>query len=169
MKIEIEHAVPERDALPISELIDVCRSEKRTVLNSFSPEEERAYIEGLGPREAVFVASVDREFAGFAGVAPRWGYSERLRHCAECGTWVVPQMRARGVGSALWRKGVLPFCAEKGFRHVGAFVMAHNRGSIAFYESLGFRVCGYHRRLVEWNGEFLDAVEIEMWLPAESR
>ena len=168
MKIEIECAVPERDAPYISELIDICRSERRTVLNSFSPEEEMAYIEGLGPREAVFVARVDGEFAGFAGVAPRWGYSERLRHCAECGTWVVPRMRGRGVGSALWREGVLPFCAENGFRHVGAFVMAHNRGSIAFYESLGFRVCGYHRRLVEWDGEFLDAVEIEMWLPAES-
>ena len=49
MKIEIEHAVPERDAPHISELIDVCRSERRTVLNSFSPEEERAYIEELGP------------------------------------------------------------------------------------------------------------------------
>jgi RimJ/RimL family protein N-acetyltransferase len=168
VKIEIEHAEPERDAPYISELIDVCRSERRTVLNHFSPEEERAYIEGLGPREAVFVSRVDGEFAGFAGVAPRWEYSERLRHCAECGTWVVPRMRGRKVGSALWREGVLPFCAEKGFRHVGAFVMAHNQGSIAFYESLGFRVCGYHRRLVEWDGEFLDAVEIEMWLPAES-
>jgi RimJ/RimL family protein N-acetyltransferase len=60
------------------------------------------------------------------------------------------------------------FCTEKRFRHVGAFVMTHNLGSIAFYKSLGFRVCGYNRRLVEWDGEFLDAVEIEMWLPAES-
>jgi hypothetical protein len=73
LKIEIEHAVPERDASHISELIDVCRSERRTVLNYFSPEEERAYIEGLGPREAVFVAMVDGEFAGFAGVAPCGG------------------------------------------------------------------------------------------------
>ena len=42
--------------------------------------------------------------------------------------------------------------------------MAHNSGAIAFYESLGFSVCGYHRRLVDWDGELLDAVEIEKWL-----
>jgi len=162
--IEVERAISDRDAAHISGLIAICRGERRTVLNEFSPEEERAYIEGLGPREAVFVARVDGEFAGFAGIAPRWGYSERLRHCGEGGTWVMPGMRGRGVGSALWRDGVFPFCSKVGFRHVGAFVMAHNKGAIAFYESLGFGVCGYHRRLVEWNGELLDAVEIEIWL-----
>ncbi len=72
----------------------------------------------------------------------------------------MPEMRGRGVGSALWMEGILPFCVETGFRHVGAFVMAHNMGAIAFYESLGFNVCGYHRRLVDWDGELLDAVEI---------
>ena len=102
MPIEIAHAVPERDAAPISRLINTCRNERRTVLNEFSPDEERAYIKGLGPREAVFVARVDGKFAGFAGIAPRWGYSERLRHCGEGGTWVMPEMRGRGVGSALW-------------------------------------------------------------------
>lgn len=164
MRIEVERAIPERDSAPISELIGICRSERRTVLDEYTPEAEREYIEGMGPREAVFVATVDGGFAGFAGIAPRWGYSERLRHCAEGGTWVMPDMRGRGVGSALWREGVFPFCTEAGFRHVGSIVMAHNRGAIAFYESLGFSVCGYHRRLVDWDGELLDAVEIEIWL-----
>lgn len=167
MEINVEHADPDRDAAPISRLIGVCRRERRTILNHYSTEEERAYLEGMGPRQAVFVARVRDVFAGFAGIAPRWGYSERLRHCGEGGTWVMPGMRGKGVGTALWREGVFPFCAEKGFRHVGAFVMAHNRGAIAFYESLGFRVCGHHRRLIDWDGEFLDAVEIEMWLEGE--
>ena len=118
----------------------------------------------MGSREVVYVAYVDGEFVGFAGVAPRYGYSEKLRHCGEGGTWVMPEMRGRGVGSTLWREGILPFCVEAGFRHVGAFVMAHNMGAIAFYESLGFNVCGYHRRLVDWDEELLDAVEIEKWL-----
>jgi ribosomal protein S18 acetylase RimI-like enzyme len=164
MEINVEHAIPERDAAAISRLIDVCRGERRTVLNQYSPEEERAYLENMGPRQAVFVASAGGEFAGFAGIAPRWGYSERLRHCGECGTWVMPGMRGRGIGTALWREGVFPFCEDKEFRHIGSFVMAHNKGAIAFYKSLGFRVCGYHKRLVNWDGELLDAVEIEMWL-----
>ena len=164
MKLNVERAIPERDAAPIARLINICREERRTVLDAFTPEGELQYLESMGPRETVYVAYLDGEFAGFAGVAPRYGYSERLRHCGEGGTWVVPGMRGRDVGSALWMDGILPFCGEAGFRHVGAFVMAHNRGAIAFYESLGFGVCGYHRRLVDWDGELLDAVEIEKWL-----
>lgn len=164
MTLNVERAVPERDAAPISMLINICRDERRTVLDAYTPESEREYLESMGSREVVYVAHVDGEFAGFAGVAPRYGYSERLRHCGEGGTWVMPEMRGRGVGSALWREGILPFCVETSFRHVGAFVMAHNKGAIAFYESLGFHVCGYHRRLVDWDGELLDAVEIEKWL-----
>jgi len=77
---------------------------------------------------------------------------------------VTPEMRGRGVGSALWREGIFPFCRENGLRHVGASVMAHNKETISFYESLGFRVCGRHSNLVAWDGELLDAVEIEIWL-----
>jgi hypothetical protein len=93
--IEIAHAVADRDAAPISRLIDICRGERKTVLNEYSPEEMRAYIEGQGPREAVFVAIVDGEFAGFAAIAPRYGYSDRLRHCAEGGTRLSVLRRGR--------------------------------------------------------------------------
>ena len=54
--MRIERALPERDTLPISRLIEICRVERRTVLNGFTPEEERAYLEAMGPREQVFVA-----------------------------------------------------------------------------------------------------------------
>ena len=167
MSVTVEHAIPERDAGPISRLIDICRSERRTVLDRYSPEEEAEYIGNLDPRAAVFVARVGGEFAGFAGIAPRWSYSRRLRHCGEGGTWVMPGFRRRGVASALWREGVFPFCREVGFRHVGHFVMAHNEHAIAFYESLGFRICGRHNNLVDWDGELLDAVEMEIWLGSQ--
>jgi ribosomal protein S18 acetylase RimI-like enzyme len=168
MSVAVEHAIPERDAGPISRLIDICRSERRTVLDHYGPEEEAEYIMNLGPRAAVFVARVDGEFAGFAGIAPRWGYSERLRHCGEGGTWVMPEFRRRGVATALWREGILPFCRDAGFRHVGHFVMAHNERAIAFYENLGFRICGRHEKLVDWDSELLDAVEMEMWLDTDT-
>ena len=42
--------------------------------------------------------------------------------------------------------------------------MAHNTGAISFYEKLGFKVCGYHKGMVDWDGELLDAVEIELVL-----
>lgn len=163
--IEVMRADPIRDARRIARLIDICRRERRTVLDHYTEEEEQAYIEGLHPRDAVLVAYIDGVgFAGFAGIARRWPYSERLKHCGEGGTWVMPEFRRIGVGRALWHEGVLPWCQKVGFHHLGFFVMAHNKDAIAFYESLGFRTCGYHRRLVNWEGDLLDAVEMEMWL-----
>jgi GNAT superfamily N-acetyltransferase len=164
METVVEHADPARDAEKISALIGVCRDEKRTTLNAYTPEQEGVYLREMPEREAVYVAYVGGEFAGFAGVSQRWAYSDRMRHCGECGTWVMPKYRGRGVGRALWMDGILPWCRDQGFTHLGALVMAHNRGSIAFYERMGFHVCGYHRKVVDWDGELLDSVEIERLL-----
>ena len=162
MSIKIIHADPERDSEPISKLIDICISEKRTVLSPYTPEEEKQYLENLTDRAAVFVAYIDGQFAGFAGMSSRWPYSDKLQHCGEGGTWVMPEFRGRGVGRALWEQGVFPWCRRVGLSNLGATVMAHNVGSIAFYEKLGFRVNGYHQKMVKWGEEYLDSVEIEL-------
>ncbi len=164
-EIEVTKADPEMDSQDIVRLINICREERRTVLNRYTVEEEKEYIKNLNPREAVFVARIDRAtFAGFAGIARRWPYSKRLEHCGEVGTWVTPIYRRCGIGTALWQNGVFLWCRKQGFKHLGFFVMTHNTESIAFYKSLGFQVCGYHRQLVNWDEEFLDATEMEMWL-----
>ncbi len=162
--IRVEKAHSDRDAQVIAELIGICRQERRTVLDAYTAEEEKAYLAQLHQRDAVFVAYIEDAFAGFAGIARRWPYSARLHHCGEGGTWVMPAFRRTGVGRALWQEGVIPWCKTVGFQHVGFFVMAHNRDAIAFYETLGFRVCGYHRKLVKWEEAYLDAVEMETWL-----
>ena len=161
MNIAIRHADPEEDSQYIAELIRLCIKERRTILNPYTAEEEKQYIETLQPREAVFVAYVEHGFAGFAGIAPRWSYSDKLFHCGECGTWVMPNYRGMGVGRALWEKGILPWCHFNGFTHLGAMVMSQNVGSIAFYEKMGFKVVGHHHKIVKWEDEFLETVEIE--------
>jgi len=164
-KIKVMRANPDMDSQDIARLIKICREERRTVIDYFTVEEEREYLKNLHPKDSVFVARIDGvEFAGFASVSRRWPYSKRLQHCGEVGTYVMPAFRRRGVGSALWQIGVFPWCRIHGFKHLGFFIVADNRESIAFYESLGFRVCGYHRRVVNWEGDFLDAIEMELWL-----
>jgi RimJ/RimL family protein N-acetyltransferase len=163
LKIVVVRADPNIDAKYIAGLIGICREERRTVLNHYTVEEEREYIKNLHSRDAVFVARIDGEkFSGFASIARRWPYSKRLKHCGEVGTWVMPAYRRRGVGTTLWKIGILPWCDKNRFTHLGFFIMAHNKEGIRFYESLGFRVCGYHRQLVNWDGKFLDALELEM-------
>jgi GNAT superfamily N-acetyltransferase len=163
-EIKVVMADPARDAQPIAQLIGICRQERRTVLDAYSTEEERTYLEQLKPPDAVFVAYIGDSFAGFAGIARRWPYSQRLHHCGEGGTWVMPEFRRTGVGRALWHNGIIPWCKRVGFHHVGFFVMAHNKDAITFYKRLGFRVCGNHRRLIRWEQEYLDAVEMEKWM-----
>ena len=162
MGIKILHADPDRDSESISKLINLCIAEKRTVLPPYTPEEEKHYLENMGDREVVFVAFIDDEFAGFAGMAPRYPYSDKLQHCGEGGTWVMPDFRGRGIGKALWVEGVFPWCRQVGLSRLGATVMAHNLGSITFYEKLGFHINGYHRKMVRWNEKYLDSVEIEL-------
>ena len=164
MSLLIRHANPETDSEHISRLIEICINEKRTILNPYSEEEERHYLENLQSREAVFVAILDGFFAGFAGIVPRWPYSDKLSHCGESGTWVMPEYRGMGVGRALWVKGILPWCQSNEFTHLGAMVMAHNVGSIAFYEKMGFNVVGSHHKVVRWGNEYLDTIEIERLL-----
>lgn len=74
---------------------------------------------------------------------------------------MVPEFRGRGVGRALWEKGLLPWCRENELNHLGAMVLAHNTGSVAFYAKMGFQIVGAHHRVAKWGDEYLDTVEIE--------
>ncbi|MBL7079648.1 DUF4438 domain-containing protein [Candidatus Bathyarchaeota archaeon] len=52
--------------------------------------------------------------------------------------------------------------------NVGSFPGGAHHALISFgeetLENFGFRVFGLHSNLVDWDGELLDAVEIENWL-----
>lgn len=118
----------------------------------------------MNPRECVYVAYVDGEFAGFSGLAPKVSYSDKMKHCAEGGTWVRPKYWGTGVAKELWTQGNFPFGDTVGFRHYSHSVPINNMRAVRHYEKLGFRICGYHRKYVEWSpGEYGDAVEMELW------
>jgi GNAT superfamily N-acetyltransferase len=76
----------------------------------------------------------------------------------------MPEYRGKGVGFTFWEQGIFPWCRSNGFSHLGATPMAHNLGAIGFYERLGFHISGYHRKIIKWDKNYLDAVEIEMIL-----
>ena len=76
----------------------------------------------------------------------------------------MSEYRGIGVGRTLWSEGILPWRNENKFTHLGAMVMSHNTGSITFYEKLGFKVVGYHKKVVKWEDNYLDTVEIELLL-----
>ncbi|MFX0173304.1 MAG: GNAT family N-acetyltransferase [Candidatus Hodarchaeota archaeon] len=164
--IQIIRADPERESKDISKLIKICREEKKTVLDNYTAHGEEIYIKNLPPRDAIFVARQEGPtFAGFASVNQRFHYSERLKHCGEVGTWIMLKFRRKGVDSSLWKRGIIPWCQKMGFKHLGFAIIAQNKEGIAFYEHLGFHVCGYHRKLIlGYDGKYIDALEMELWL-----
>ncbi|WP_455463885.1 N-acetyltransferase family protein [Candidatus Hodarchaeum mangrovi] len=155
----------DQDVKDIVFLINICRQEETTILDSYTDEEERVFLKNLRPREAVLVARTDQdEFLGFASIMQRFE-STRLSHCGETGTWVMPSFRRQGIGKSLWRKGIFPWCRKNGFKHLGFFVMANNKTALCFYENLGFHICGYHRKLILSNKSgYSDALEMELWI-----
>lgn len=54
------------------------------------------------------------------------------------GFYVAPQAQRQGVGGVLWRAARRWFL-ERGYRHVGLWVLAENRAAIRFYEACGLR------------------------------
>ncbi|MFX0211147.1 MAG: GNAT family N-acetyltransferase [Candidatus Hodarchaeota archaeon] len=163
--IQIERADPRRDSEDIAKLIQICREEGKTVLDHYTAKDEENYIKNLPSRDAIFVARKEGlKFAGFASINQRFHYSERLKHCGEVGTWTRPEFRRQGVGLSLWKKGIIPWCQKMGFKHLGFSIMVQNKEGIAFYEHLGFHVCGYHRKLIfGYDGKYIDALEMELW------
>lgn len=70
LKVEVMRADPDVDSQDITRLIDICREERRTVLDHYMVEDEMEYLKNLHPREAVFVARTPKgKFVGFAAIA----------------------------------------------------------------------------------------------------
>jgi len=163
--ISILKANSKQDVKDIVSLINICRQEGTTLLNSYTEDEERIFLGNLRLREAVFVARSDQDkFMGFASIMQRFD-SNRLSHCGEAGTWVMPDFRQQSVGKSLWKKGIFPWCRKNGFKHLGFFVMENNKVALYFYENLGFHICGYHRKLISSNKSgYIDALEMEFWV-----
>lgn len=150
------------DAAPISELINLCVVNKWTTLCPVTVEEEVKYIEELGDREVVFVATVDDVFAGFASISQVNPWSDRYNHCATGGTWVYPRFWGMGVSKKLWFEGVFPFGDSVGFLHYSHTVPVSNIRAVRHYEGIGFNICGYLRGYIRWeNDVFEDALLME--------
>lgn len=92
-----------------------------------------------GNLEAILLASLDGEIAGFAGLEYRDDYLSDL--------WVDPACARRGVGTALLRAAEA-LVEARGYPSIRLQVMRDNLPAVAFYRRNGFAVA--------WRGERLD-------------
>jgi ribosomal protein S18 acetylase RimI-like enzyme len=131
---------------------------------AWTGEEERAYLMSLSDREAVHVA-VARS-GEVVGCQTLDLYSRTLAstsHVAQVGTFVLPEWRGRGVGSALFEETTV-FARSAGYRKIVIQVRASNPAAQAFYRKLGFEPCGRLARQVAIDEREDDEVIMEMML-----
>ncbi|MSV28258.1 MAG: GNAT family N-acetyltransferase [Bryobacterales bacterium] len=127
-------------------------------------EQERAYLKALSPREAVHIAVAGSgTIAGFQSL-DLWAASIRsMMHVAQIGTFLLPEWRRCGVGSALF-EATRAFARDVHYGKIVAQVRASNGPAQAFYHRLGFRACGRLTRQVRIDGMEDDEILMEFFL-----
>lgn len=126
--------------------------------------QERGYLDSLSPREAVHVATTESgEIIGFQSL-DLWAPTIRsMAHVCQVGTFLLPEWRRHGVGTALLRTA-LQFARDAGYSKIVIQVRASNRSAQAFYRRLGFQECGRFTKHVRIDGEEDDVILMELFL-----
>lgn len=156
----------ENDAEAIHRILSVVAAERiySAITEPFPVEAQRAYLRGLGPREAFFAAiDASGRVVGYQSV-DRWApLFASMDHVAQLGTFLLPSARGLGIARALSARG-LAFARDAGYGKVVIQVRGSNLRAQAFYRSLGFAECGRLRAQVSIGGEFDDEVLMEYFV-----
>ncbi|MEU8661420.1 GNAT family N-acetyltransferase [Actinoplanes philippinensis] len=128
---------------------DAAIADRETVLE-FWPHPERLdrRFAAAADGSETFVVAVGSGEAGVVGAASvRWGGGcDDTARPMLYGVEVRPDLRGRGVGSALIRH-VAQLVADRGFAEVSLEVEVGNAGAIRLYHRLGFVTVGPHRHV----------------------
>ena len=120
-------------------------------------EETQRRLASLGPDDHTFVAVVDGQVVGMAGLHVDSG---KRRHTGSIGMMVHDQFQGRGIGRELLE--ALLHVADNflGLVRVELEVYPDNERAIRLYESCGFEHEGRKKKAVWRHGEHQDVVEM---------
>ena len=121
------------------------------------PETQRDWFRGYLPaRNPIFVAEAPGgSVAGYNALSLYRGGRPAFRHTLETSYYVHERHRRQGVASALMQH-VFTHGPELGIKTLVAYVMEHNRASIALLERFGFRRWGLLPRAADFAGREYD-------------
>lgn len=170
MEVIIRKATPDDAKAVVSVLNSVILEARYTALtNTFTEDEERAFIKGLCPRSAMFVAEIGEQIVGIQVIEPDGlaQYTDAMRHVATIGTWIDANFRGRKIGRALAETS-FKFASVKNFEKIAIQVLADNTQALRFYGNLGFEKIGVAKKHVKFEDRFCDVFYLEKFLTDDS-
>ncbi len=145
-------------------LNSVVREGGQTVIDrTFTPGQERRFIRSLPARSRLTIARLGRVVAGFQVMEPYAAYTGAMDHVAGLGTYVAAPVRGRGLGQGLMAQ-TCAAAREMGYRKFVIMVRADNAGAQAFYERVGFRMCGRLTAQARLDSHDVDEIIYELFL-----
>ncbi|MCY3833933.1 MAG: GNAT family N-acetyltransferase [Chloroflexi bacterium] len=132
---------------------------------AFDDEVWIARLTSAGKRDGnmTFFAEVGGVIVGMAGA--HWSAKAKLRHVAEVyGVYVAPEMRGRGIASALVRRLLAELRALDQIEKVNLTVNSDLQAAVRLYEKLGFAIVGTARRELKVDGRYYDLHSMELYL-----
>jgi dephospho-CoA kinase len=129
----------------------------------FTPEDELAFLQRLGPRSEIFVAEFGGRIVGFQTIEPFAAQVLTMAHVCELATYVQADLRGKGIGQRLAQM-TLHFARTEGYEKAVVFVLARNMIGLGFYRNLGFAERGLLTRQAKIDGVYHDQVIMELHL-----
>jgi GNAT superfamily N-acetyltransferase len=129
------------DAEAISEIITTVVKEPNPVAfdGPMSPQEVRTWLSRLGGEGGVFLALLDGKVVGFAAL----DYNTIEPETVVLGVWMLPEVRRRGIGTAL-AEYALGFARDKGYKRIRGRLPSDNEVALSFLSSIGALVPIYN-------------------------
>jgi ribosomal protein S18 acetylase RimI-like enzyme len=154
------------DATGIATVMEAIAAERihSAIERAWSAGEEERYLVSLSTRETVHVAIHATEgIVGFQSL-DRWSpVLTSMAHVGQVGTFLLPKWRRLGIGRQLWI-ATRAFAHDAGYRKLVIQVRASNTNAQAFYQGLGFLVCGRLTRQVLIDGVEDDELLMELFV-----
>ena len=124
--------------------------------------EQQLRLASMGSREVALVAELDGVLVGFCTLR---AYSDRGGYAPTCetSTYLHPDARRRGVGSAL-KRTIIARARELNYHHLSARIMTTNVSSIEYNLRLGYEIVGVQRQVGFRDGKWIDIAIMQLIL-----
>lgn len=152
-----------QDAAGVAAVLNSIVAEGRhtALTGHWTPQAEMAFLQSLRPRAELFVAEVAGRIGGFQVIEPFVTYTTTMDHVCHFGTYVLAELRGRGIGRQL-AQTTLAFARENGYEKAVIYVLTHNEAGLAYYRSLGFEERGVLARQTKIDGTYYDEAFMEL-------